>query len=94
MVAAIKPLAFDQAEPNAILDHCDQWMMKFARAESEGVIELKNVLIPVAAPVENDSPRHRKAVKIAKDSIQARGLQLVDFQATQKIAAFAQRYVQ
>lgn len=94
VVAAIKPLAFDQAEPNTILDHCDQWLMKFARAEQEGIIQLKNVLIPVAAPAENDSPRHRKAVQIAKDSIQERGLQLVDYQATQKIAAFAQRYAQ
>ena len=94
VVAAIKPLAFDQAEPSAILDHCDQWLMKFVRAEREGVIQLKNVLIPVAAPTENDSPRHRKAVQIAKDSIQERGLQLVDYQATQKIAAFAQSYVQ
>ena len=85
---------FDQAEPSAILDHCDQWLMKFVRAEREGVIQLKNVLIPVAAPTENDSPRHRKAVQIAKDSIQERGLQLVDYQATQKIAAFAQSYVQ
>lgn len=68
VVAAIKPLAFEQAEPGAILDHCDQWMMKFARAESEGVIQLKNVLIAVAAPAENDSPRHRKAAQIAKDS--------------------------
>ncbi|MCJ8168504.1 DUF3037 domain-containing protein [Atopomonas sediminilitoris] len=89
VVAAIKPLAFDQAEPSAILDHCDQWLMKFVRAEREGVIQLKNVLI-----AENDSPRHRKAVQIAKDSIQERGLQLVDYQATQKIAAFAKAYVQ
>ena len=94
VVAAIKPLAFDQAEPSAILDHCDQWLMKFARAEREGVIQLENVLIPVAAPAESDSPRHRRAVQIAKDSIQERGLQLVDYQNTQKIAAFAQRYAQ
>lgn len=93
-VAAIKPLAFDQAEPSSILDHCEQWMMKFARAEKEGIIELKNVLIPVAAPAENESPRHRKAVQVAKDCIQERGLQLVDFQATQKIAAFAQSFAQ
>ncbi|OLU19623.1 hypothetical protein BVH01_04985 [Pseudomonas sp. PA1(2017)] len=93
-VAAIKPLAFDQAEPSSILDHCEQWMMKFARAEKEGIIELKNVLIPVAAPAENDSPRHRKAVQVAKDCIQERGLQLVDFHATQKIAAFAQSFAQ
>ncbi|MCU1717541.1 hypothetical protein [Pseudomonas sp. 5P_3.1_Bac2] len=66
VVAAIKPLDFDQAEPSGILDHCDQWLMKFVSAEREGVIQLKNVLIPVA---ENDSPRHRKAMQIAKDSI-------------------------
>jgi hypothetical protein len=94
VIAAIKPLAFDQAEPSAILDHCDLWLMKFVRAAREGVIELKNVLIPVAAPAENDSTRHRKAVQIAKDSIKERGLQLVDYQATQKIAAFAKNYVQ
>ena len=93
VVAAIKPLAFDQAEPNAILDHCDQWMMKFARAAAEGIIELRNVLIPVAAPAENNSPRHRKAVQIARESIQDRGLQLADYHASQKIAAFAQSYV-
>lgn len=92
VVAAIKPMAFDQAEPSAILDHCEQWLMKFARAEREGVIELKNVLVPVTAPAEEESPRHRKAVQIARDSIQERGLQLVDFQATQSIAAFAQSY--
>ncbi|MNF90501.1 hypothetical protein D3C84_730670 [compost metagenome] len=94
VVAAIKPLAFDQAEPSAILDHCDQWLMKFARAEREGVIQLNNVLIPVVAPAENESARHRKAVQMAKDSILERGLQLVDFQATQAIAAFAQSYAQ
>ncbi|MCP9340340.1 DUF3037 domain-containing protein [Stutzerimonas xanthomarina] len=94
VVAAIKPLAFDQAEPSAILDHCEQWLMKFARAEKEGIIELKNVLIPVAAPAENDSARHRKAVQVAKECILDRGLQLVEYQATQKIAAFAQSYVQ
>ena len=94
VVAAIKPLAFDQAEPSAILDHCDQWLMKFARAEREGVIELKNVLIPVTAPAENDSARHRKAVQIAKESISERGLKLVDYQATQKIAAFALSFAQ
>jgi hypothetical protein len=93
-VAAIKPLAFDQPEPSAILDHCDQWLMKFVRAEKEGIIQLKNVLIPVSAPSENESPRHRRAVHIAKASIQERGLQLVDFQATQVIAAFAQNYAQ
>ncbi|MEB0079407.1 DUF3037 domain-containing protein [Pseudomonas sp. CCI3.2] len=92
VVAAIKPLAFDQADPSAILDHCDQWLMKFVRAEREGIIQLKNVLIPVAAPIEGESPRHRKAVQIAKDSIQEHGLQLVDFQASQAIAAFAQNY--
>lgn len=94
VVAAIKPLAFDQSEPSAILDHCDQWLMKFVRAEQEGIIQLQNVLIPVSTPAENESPRHRKAVQIAKESIEARGLQLVDFQATQKIADFAQRYAQ
>ncbi|WP_237884648.1 DUF3037 domain-containing protein [Pseudomonas sp. PGPR40] len=92
IVAAIKPLAFDQAEPSAILDHCDQWLMKFVRAEQEGIIQLKNVLIPITTPAENESPRHRKAVQVAKTSIQERGLQLVDFQATQAIAAFAQNY--
>ncbi|MFC0712222.1 DUF3037 domain-containing protein [Azorhizophilus paspali] len=94
VVAAIKPLAFDQAEPNAILDHCEQWLMKFARAEREGIIQLKNVLIPVTAPAENDSPRHCKAVQIARNSIRERGLQMVDFHATQAIAAFAQSYAQ
>lgn len=94
MVAAIKPLAFDQAEPSAILDHCDQWLMKFVRAEREEIIQLKNVLIPVSAPTENESARHRKAVKMAKDSILEHGIQLVDFQASQEIAAFAQSYAQ
>lgn len=94
VVAAIKPLAFDQTEPSAILDHCDQWLAKFVRAEKEGVIQLSNVLIPVAAPSENESPNHRKAVRIAKESIKERGLQLVDYQATQKIAAFAQSFAQ
>lgn len=94
VVAAIKPLAFDQAEPNAILEHCDQWLMKFVRAEREGVIQLKNVLIPVTAPAEDPTPRHRKAVQIAKSSIQDHGLQLVDFQSTHEIAAFAQSYTQ
>lgn len=94
VVAAIKPLAFDQAEPSAILDHCDQWLMKFVRAESEGIIELKNVLIPVSAPAEGESPRHRRAVKKAKESILEHGLQLVEFQASQAIAAFAQNYAQ
>ncbi|PKH20607.1 hypothetical protein BI292_03305 [Pseudomonas sp. 43NM1] len=93
-VAAIKPLAFDQSEPSAILDHCDQWLMKFVRAEQEGIIRLTNVLIPVSAPAENESARHRKAVQIAKASIQERGLQLVDYQATEAISSFAQRYAQ
>lgn len=68
--------------------------MKFVRAEQEGIIQLKNVLIPVSTPAESESPRHRKAVELAKASIQERGLQLVDFQATQAIAAFAQNYAQ
>lgn len=94
VVAAIKPLAFDQTEPSSILDHCDQWLMKFVRAEREGIIHLENVLIPVSAPAENESTRHRKAVKMAKDSIRERGIKLVDYQATQAIAAFAQSYAQ
>lgn len=94
VVAAIKPLAFDQAEPSAILDHCEQWLMKFARAEREGIIHLENVLIPVTAPSEDDSPRHRKAVKLAKESILDHGIQLVDFQASEAIAKFAQSYAQ
>lgn len=94
VVAAIKPLAFDQSEPSAILDHCDQWLMKFVRAEQEGIIQLENVLIPLSTPAENESHRHQKAVQMAKDSIQQRGIQLVDFQATQAIAEFAQYYAQ
>ena len=94
VVAAIKPLAFDQAEPSAILDHCDQWLMKFSRAQREGVIQLKNVLIPVAAPSENESTRHQKAVKIAMNSIQDLGIQTVNFQASEQIAAFARSYAQ
>jgi hypothetical protein len=92
IVAAIKPMAFDQSEPSAILDHCDQWMLRFDRAEREGIIQLKNVLIPVSAPAESVSARHRKAVQMAKESIEQRGLQLVDFQATSAIATFAQSY--
>lgn len=92
VVAAIKPLAFDQAEPSAILDHCEQWVMRLARAEREGIIELENVLIPVTAPSAEQTAKQRKAVAEARQIITDYKLPLVDFDQPDKITDFAKRF--
>jgi len=92
VIAAIKPLAFDQAEPSAILDHCEQWVIRLARAEREGILKLENVLIPVTAPYSEQTPGQRKAVDAARQIILKNRLPLVEFEQTDKITAFAQQF--
>ena len=91
-IAAIKPLAFDQAEPSAILDHCEQWVIRLARAESEGILKLENVLIPVTAPYSEQTLSQRKAVDAARKIILKNRLPMVEFEQTGKITAFAQQF--
>lgn len=92
VIAAIKPLAFDQAEPSSILDHCEQWVIRLARAEREGIIKLENVLIPVTAPYSEQTRTQRKAVDAAKQIIRRNRLPLVEFEQTDKITAFAKQF--
>lgn len=91
-VAAIKPLAFDQAEPNGILEHCDTWVCKLENAAEEQLIDLKNVLIPVAMPNTFISDKHRKATEKATAKLRQRGMVVVGMEQHANITAFAKQF--
>ena len=89
VIAAIKPLAFDQAEPSAILDHCEQWVIRLARAESEGILKLENVLIPVTAPYSEQTKTQRKAVDAAKQCTEPSHISVAALSVLPVVAACA-----
>jgi len=92
-VAAIKPLAFDQAEPSNILAHCDGWLAKLERANEERLIQYENVLMPITFPSNETSERHKKAAQKATESIRKRGILWVDISQHAEITGFARRFV-
>jgi Protein of unknown function (DUF3037) len=47
VLCAIKPLAFFQQEPGKMMEHCDSWVARVARAANENLLNLANVLFTI-----------------------------------------------
>lgn len=87
----IKPIAFDQETPTAIVEHADQWESRFKHFINGEAFEAKNTILPIELPNSNEK-RILQYIDDFQHKLMDIGITVVDAQDQSRIIEFAKEH--
>jgi hypothetical protein len=88
----IKPLAFDQKTPLAILDHEAQWRNRLEHLIQRGKLKAENILLPIEGPHTNQQDAHLlEAYDLARTELDRLNVTLVARDDIRSLKEFARK---
>jgi len=88
-IKVMKPLAFDQKDPSALIEHAELWHNKIQWFLQRDVLKRENVLLPIEKPEGEISGDLLAAYNIVAKDLENLGVEMVNFDNATRIVEFA-----